>query len=74
LTSGKSVDKRTIGLVLASIDAAICVLYMIMLFLLRGLQKKAVYNLEDSLNSVDGYTLKISNLPSKHRSELTIKL
>ena len=45
-----------------------------MLFLLRGLQKKAVYNLEDSLNSVDGYTLKISNLPSKNRSELKREL
>jgi len=74
LTSGKTVNKKTIGWVLASIDAAICVIYMIMLFLLRGLQKKAVYNLEDSLNSVDGYTLKISNLPSKNRSELKREL
>jgi len=75
VTGGSSLSKKTIGYIIASIDAAICVIYFLMLFLLRGLQKKAVYNLEDSLNSVDGYTLKISNLPSsKHRAELKREL
>jgi len=65
-----SISKMTLGYIIASLDAVTCLVYIVMLRSLRKMEKKTIFYLEGNLQSADGYTLKVSNLPQGSCTEL----
>ncbi len=61
---GYEVSKKNIGYIVASFDAGIYVILLLMLFLLKYSENAAVVNVLGNNEGVDSYTIEVRSLPS----------
>jgi len=64
-----TIEKSTVAFVVASLDAAIIVFFLLMIHTLKFAQKSAARNIEKKAYSASSYTVEIRNLPQEFGAE-----